>query len=158
MGNTQSYGHSSDDQELSKINEGTNNSERSQLSMTEQKIIFLMFQSLQRRLQMTGITLNSFLKFCPIDGFWSTRIFKVLSSGQDSISLHQFYFGAKLLCKSSDDELDEFIFSVFDLSNQKMIAPEIMKIMLSHIPDLGFENFDVKSDDIHVRKMATLCI
>ena len=50
MGNTQSYGHSSDDQELSKINEGLNNSELSQLSMTEQKIIFLMFQSLQRRL------------------------------------------------------------------------------------------------------------
>ena len=44
------------------------------------------------------------------------------------------------LSRSRDEELDEYIFQIFDLSQSKLISLEEMTMMLINLPDMGFSN------------------
>lgn len=77
-----------------------------------------VFESLRMRSKdCKGIDSNVFSSYCPINGFWSTRIYNVLSSGEDNINFGQFCIGNKCFIRSKDEELDEYIFQIFDLCN-----------------------------------------
>jgi len=50
------------------------------------------------------------------------------------------YFVLGCLCRSEDDELDHYIFNMFDLcENGKIMLVEIT-MMLNNFPDMGFSN------------------
>ena len=41
-------------------------------------------------------------------------------------------------CRSSDKDLDEHIFKVFDLINQGKISKEVMNLIVFNMPMIGF--------------------
>ena len=41
-------------------------------------------------------------------------------------------------CTSSDKDLDEHIFKVFDLMNQSKITKEVMNLIVFNMPMIGF--------------------
>ena len=50
------------------------------------------------------------------------------------------YFVSGCLCRSEDEELDHYIFNMFDLcENGKIMLVEIT-MMLVNFPDMGFSN------------------
>jgi Ca2+-binding EF-hand superfamily protein len=45
-----------------------------------------------------------------------------------------------IFCRSSNDEMDEHIFKIFDLGKTEMINQEELIMMLINFPDNGFSN------------------
>ena len=44
------------------------------------------------------------------------------------------------ICRSPDNELDKYIFNMFDMNENKAISKEEMTMLLYNLPDLGFNN------------------
>jgi len=71
-----------------------------------------------------------------------TLIYLTNSSCKLSVSSQYYYYNCNLgyLSRSSDDELDQYIFQLFDLTSSKQISLEEMQMMLINLPDIGFSN------------------
>jgi hypothetical protein len=58
-----------------------------------------------------------------------------------SIKLSMFFlYSLGYLCRSTDAELDEIIFKIFDLTDSKFISEEELMMMLINLPDMGFSS------------------
>lgn len=71
-----------------------------------------------------------------------TLIYLTNSSCKLWVSSQHYYYNCNLgyLSRSSDDELDQYIFQLFDLTSSKQISLEEMQMMLINLPDIGFSN------------------
>lgn len=61
-------------------------------------------------------------------------------STDDYISFEEFIESLRLFCRSSNNELDENIFKIFDLGNTGTVDEEELIMMLINFPDIGFSN------------------
>ena len=75
---------------------------------------------------------------------WGIRIYKfvktVNQSEEDSISFADFIKALRCLCRSEDQELDMYIFQIFDLGQTSKITQDEITMMLINFPDMGFSN------------------
>ena len=64
-----------------------------------------------------------FVNYCPIPGLWGHRIYNCIKNCNKTeeafINFTSFIQGLRKLCRSEDDELDETIFEMFNLSENK---------------------------------------
>lgn len=84
---------------------------------------------------------------------WNHRIYRFVKDynepGHENINFHNFLIGIRNICRSKDEELDYYIFQMFDLSeNKNFITKEDLVCMLINLPDIGFSScFNIYTPD-----------
>jgi hypothetical protein len=86
-----------------------------------------------------------FVKLSPIPGLWGHRIYKFIKNfnndpAAEVITFQDFLLGLRALCRSTDDYLDEKIFEMFDLCENKFLTKIDIIQMLINLPDMGFSS------------------
>lgn len=105
--------------------------------------MYQLFEDLRTRSKLfCGIDRDVFVKFCPLPGLWGHRVFKIIKyySVDEYINFDEFIQASRYLCRSTDAELDEIIFKIFDLTDSKFITEEELMMMLINLPDMGFSS------------------
>ena len=91
-----------------------------------------------------GIDRDVFVKLCPLPGLWGHRIYKftkkINKSEDDFINFQDLICAVRCLCRSDDDELDHYLFQIFDLCETNAIEQEELIQMIINLPDIGFSN------------------
>ena len=54
------------------------------------------------------------------------------------IEFKDFICGLNLLCRSPDDELDHYIFKIFNMRNDKKVHRDEITMMAINLPDMNF--------------------
>ena len=98
-----------------------------------------------------SLSLVRYLVSGPIEFFYSsrTRIFPrmTITSTSRSLYLQPVSKNLKITCflgllsRSDDDELDKYLFTIFDLQQKQEISKDSILTMLRHFPAIGFCNY-----------------
>ena len=69
-------------------------------------------------------------------------MFGIMKQGspEEHVNFEDFVNSLRFLCRSSDMELDSYIFQMFDLSLSASISLSEMIMMIMNMPDIGFSN------------------
>ena len=109
----------------------------------EFQLLFGLFDDLRRRSKShIGIDRDIFVRFCPIPGLWGHCIYNLIRkySNDDWICFEEFVSALRYLSRSNEEELDKYIFKIFDLDSDENISLEEHIMMLINLPDLGFSS------------------
>ena len=105
--------------------------------------LFEYFRCLSRTQQ--GLDRDMFVRFCPLPGLWGHRIYKFIKNIQgeaekDYIDFAEFLIGLRCLCRTENSELDQYIFTMFDLTSTNDIGENELLTLLMNYPDMGFNS------------------
>jgi serine/threonine protein kinase len=76
---------------------------------------------------------------------WGHRIYRFVKdiggADQEYITFQHFLCGLRCLCRSEDSELDSYIFTMFDLSeNKELLSKQDLVNIIINMPDIGFSS------------------